>query len=362
MSVDLATLLAMTEALLARVAACDDAQELEQIRLSAFGRKGDFTQALKALGSLPADERPRLGEVINQARAQLTQALETRTQHVQALLRQAELQAEAIDVSLPAYAYAMGSIHPISQVIDEAVAIFTDMGFMLAEGPDIESDSLNFTALNFPDDHPARDMHDTFYVADSPSDEPMLLRTHTSPVQVRAMRAHGAPIRVIAPGRTYRSDHDMTHSPMFHQIEGVVLDRDINFAHLKGCLIDFCRCFFEIDDLPLRFRPSFFPFTEPSAEVDIGCQHKDGRLEIGAGQDWMEILGCGMMHPNVIKNGGLDPSEIQGFAFGFGVERLAMLKYGLPDLRPFFDGDQRWAKHYGFSPLEFPDPQRGLRV
>ena len=268
---------------------------------------------------------------------------------------------EALDVSLPAQSTPMGMLHPISQIIDEVSAIFATMGFAIAEGPDIESDALNFTALNFPHDHPAREMHDTFYMANSPEDQLMVLRTHTSPVQVRALRAEGAPIRVIAPGRTYRSDHDMTHSPMFHQIEGLVIDEETHFAHLKGCLSDFCRAFFELNDVPLRFRPSFFPFTEPSAEVDIGCSHDHGCLIIGARADWMEILGCGMVHPNVIKSGGLDPERYQGFAFGLGIERLAMLKYGMPDLRLFFDGDPHWTRHYGFAPLEFPTLSRGLR-
>lgn len=338
-----------------------DPAALEKLRVEALGRKGVLTLALKALGTLPAEERPKAGQVINEYKTQVQAAIDAQIVKLQTRGREARMASEALDVSLPATSRTMGMLHPISQVIDEVSAIFATMGFSLAEGPDIESDELNFTALNFPHDHPAREMHDTFYMADSPEDKPMLLRTHTSPVQVRALRAEGAPIRVIAPGRTYRSDHDITHSPMFHQVEGMVIDEQTHFAHLKGCLHDFCRAFFELNALPMRFRPSFFPFTEPSAEVDIGCSRKDGRLTIGDGGDWMEILGCGMMHPNVIKNGGLDPARYQGFAFGIGIERLAMLKYGMPDLRPFFDGDPTWSQHYGFPPLEFPSLSRGLR-
>ena len=339
-----------------------DLDTLERCRIKALGKKGLVSLALKGLGSLPADRRKDVGATINLTRDELTTAIENRRGQLEVVARAAAMASEALDVSLPPLMNPPGRLHPITQVIDEASAIFAAMGFRLAEGPDIESDALNFTALNFPPDHPAREMHDTFYIADPPEDGPMVLRTHTSPVQIRAMMADGAPIRVIAPGRTYRSDHDMTHSPMFHQIEGMVIDEQTNFTHLKGCLYDFCRAFFELDDVPLRFRPSFFPFTEPSAEVDIACTFENGRLEIGAGGQWMEILGCGMTHPNVIRNGGLDPTRYQGFAFGLGVERLAMLKYGMPDLRPFFYGDGEWTRHYGAQALEFPTLSRGLRV
>lgn len=347
--------------LLAVIEEAEDAASLEQFRLEALGRKGIITAALKSLGTLPAEIRRSVGQEINAHKNTLQQAIDARAEVLRHSEQDRRMKAEALDVSLPPYRESAGKLHPISQVIAEVTAIFADMGFRVAEGPDIESDELNFTALNFPPDHPAREMHDTFYMANSPEDQPMVLRTHTSPVQVRALRKYGAPIRVIAPGRTYRSDHDMTHSPMFHQIEGVMIDESTHFAHLKGCLYDFCRAFFELDDVPLRFRPSFFPFTEPSAEVDIGCAHKGGRLIIGAGADWMEILGCGMMHPNVIASGGLDPEKYQGFAFGLGVERLAMLKYGMPDLRPFFDGEPHWSRHYGFAALETPTLARGLR-
>ncbi len=348
--------------LLEAIAVADDAAGLEKIRLEALGRKGIITAALKSLGGLPPEARRSVGQEINSHKTTLQNAIEAKAEILHTAERDARMKAEALDVSLPPQRVIAGKLHPISQVIAEVTAIFADMGFSVAEGPDIESDELNFTALNFPPDHPAREMHDTFYMADSPEEAPMVLRTHTSPVQVRALREYGAPIRVIAPGRTYRSDHDMTHSPMFHQIEGVMIDKSTHFAHLKGCLHDFCRAFFELDNVPLRFRPSFFPFTEPSAEVDIGCSRQDGRLIIGSGADWMEILGCGMMHPNVIASGGLDPAEYQGFAFGMGVERLAMLKYGMPDLRPFFDGEPHWTRHYGFPALETPSPARGLRI
>jgi len=263
-------------------------------------------------------------------------------------------------VTLPVRAERAGHLHPISQTIDEIVAIFADMGFVLAEGPDVEDDFHNFTALNFPPGHPARDMHDTFYLPDRADGSRMLLRTHTSPVQVRSMLSLKPPIRVICPGRTFRSDYDMTHTPMFHQVEGLVIDETTTMAHLKGCLVEFCRTFFDVDDLPLRFRPSFFPFTEPSAEVDIGCSRKGGELKLGNYGDWLEILGCGMVHPNVLSACGIDPQRYQGFSFGMGIERIAMLKYGIPDLRTFFDADLRWLRHYGFLPLDMPSLARGL--
>jgi phenylalanyl-tRNA synthetase alpha chain len=254
---------------------------------------------------------------------------------------------------------AMGRIHPISQTIDEIIAIFGEMGFVVAEGPHIEDDFYNFTALNIPPEHPARQEHDTFYLPERADGSRLVLRTHTSPVQVRTMLKQKPPIRIIVPGRTFRCDHDATHSPMFHQVEGLVIDRTTHMGHLKGCLIEFCRAFFDVDDLPVRFRPSYFPFTEPSAEVDIGCSREGGELKIGAGGSWLEILGSGMVHPQVLRNCGIDPDEYQGFAFGMGIERVAMLKYGIPDLRTMYDSDIRWLRHYGFVPLDIPSPVRG---
>ncbi|MBE9554093.1 MAG: phenylalanine--tRNA ligase subunit alpha, partial [Proteobacteria bacterium] len=282
---------------------------------------------------------------------------------------EAQLAAETVDVTLSARPEAEGRLHPISQTLDELVAILGEMGFSIAEGPDIEDDFHNFTALNIPPEHPARQMHDTFYLPERQDGSRMVLRTHTSPVQIRAMQAatakkdgSGMPLRIIAPGRTYRCDSDMTHTPMFHQVEGLIVDKTgrIHMGHLKGCLIEFVRAYFEIADVPVRFRPSYFPFTEPSAELDIGCTRKGGELKIGAGDDWLEILGCGMVNPKVLAACGINPAEYQGFAFGIGIERLAMLKYGIPDLRTFFDADLRWLKHYGFLPLEVPTLFRGL--
>ena len=272
----------------------------------------------------------------------------------------AKLAAERVDVTLPARPEADGRIHPISQTIDEVVAIFGEMGFSIAEGPDIEDDFHNFTALNIPPEHPARQMHDTFYFPEKPDGSRLLLRTHTSPVQLRTMEGTKPPLRIIVPGRTFRSDSDMTHTPMFHQVEGLVIDEHSHMGHLKGCLIEFCRTYFEVPDVPVRFRASHFPFTEPSAEMDIGCSRAGGELKIGAGDDWLEILGCGMVHPRVLQNCGIDPAKYQGFAFGMGIERIAMLKYGIPDLRTFFDADLRWLRHYGFVPLETPSLVGGL--
>ncbi|MDH3703998.1 MAG: phenylalanine--tRNA ligase subunit alpha, partial [Alphaproteobacteria bacterium] len=273
---------------------------------------------------------------------------------------EASLTGEMLDVTLPVRPERQGLLHPISQTVDEVIAILGEMGFTVAEGPDIEDDFHNFTALNIPPEHPARQMHDTFYLPEKPDGSRMVLRTHTSPVQIRTMENTEPPIRVIAPGRTYRCDSDITHTPMFHQVEGLVIDKSVHFGHLKGCLMDFCSAYFEVPDLPLRFRPSFFPFTEPSAEVDIGCSRDGGTLKIGAGDDWLEILGCGMVHPNVLNACGIDSAEYQGFAFGMGIERLAMLKYGIPDLRTFFESDLRWLRHYGFLSLETPSLLRGL--
>jgi phenylalanyl-tRNA synthetase alpha chain len=297
---------------------------------------------------------------VNQLKDEVSAALETRRADLAGADLARRLAAERVDLTLPAPPERAGKIHPISQTIDEAIAIFGEMGFTLAEGPDIEDDFHNFTALNFPPGHPAREMHDTFYLPTKPDGSRLLLRTHTSPVQVRTMRRDKPPIRIIAPGRTYRSDSDQTHTPMFHQIEALVIDEATHMGHLRGCISAFVNAYFEQDNVPVRFRPSFFPFTEPSAEVDIGCSRKGGELKIGAGDDWLEILGCGMVHPNVLRACGIDPERYQGFAFGMGIERIAMLKYGIPDLRTFFDGDLRWLDHYGFAPLDVPSLITGL--
>ena len=348
--------------LLAQVDAADSAEALEAIRVSALGKKGAITDAMKGLGALDPEARKARGAELNAIKDALASRIEARKAAFQDAALEARLKAEAQDMSLPARPYSVGRLHPISQTLDEIVAIFGAMGFAVAEGPDIEDDFHNFTALNIPPEHPARQMHDTFYLrdADGNPDLGMVLRTHTSPVQVRTMQTVTPPIRIIAPGRTYRSDSDMTHTPMFHQVEGLIIDKTTHFGHLKGVLEDFCAAYFEVPNVPLRFRPSYFPFTEPSAEVDIGCSRKGGELTIGAGDSWLEILGCGMVHPNVLKACGLDPAEWQGFAFGMGIERIAMLKYGIPDLRTFFDADLRWLKHYGFVPLEVATVERGL--
>jgi len=346
--------------ILERIAAATSLEALEEVRVAALGRRGSVTEAMKGLGALAPPERKAAGQALNALKDEAAAALEAR----KAALADAELDrrlaSERIDVTLPPRPEAQGRIHPVSQTMDELMAIFGEMGFAVAEGPDIEDDFHNFTALNIPETHPARQMHDTFYLAPAPDGRAMLLRTHTSPVQIRTMMAVPPPHRIIAPGRTYRCDSDMTHTPMFHQVEGLVIDRAIHMGHLKGCLEDFCRAYFEVDDLPLRFRPSYFPFTEPSCEVDIGCSRAAGALRIGAGEDWLEILGAGMVHPNVLANCGLDAAEWQGFAFGMGVERVAMLKYGIPDLRTFFDSDVRWLRHYGFGCLDQPSLVRGL--
>ncbi|MBN8530934.1 MAG: phenylalanine--tRNA ligase subunit alpha [Alphaproteobacteria bacterium] len=329
--------------------------ELEEVRVAFLGKKGRLTEIMKTLGTMSVEERKSFGAAVNLAKDELTQTIDARKAELEGFALDARLKQEKVDVTLPTRTRHEGRIHPVTQVIEEAVAIFGEMGFSVAEGPDIEDDYHNFEALNFPADHPARAMHDTFYLKGG-----KLLRTHTSPVQVRAMKKQKPPLRVLAPGSTFRCDSDMTHTPMFHQIEGLVIEKNIHMGHLKGCLIEFVKTFFEIDDLPVRFRASFFPFTEPSAEMDIGCSREGGTLKLGNGGDWLEILGCGMVHPNVLKACGLDPEEHQGFAFGMGVERLAMLKYGMPDLRAFFDNDIRWLTHYGFGALDIPSLIGGL--
>ena len=346
--------------LLSAIDSAGDLAALNEVRVSALGKKGRVTALMRGLGQMDAAERAVAGPAFNALKDKIADAVESR----RVALGDAELDAriaqEQIDVTLPIRPEAQGHIHPVSQVTDELVAIFADMGFSVAEGPDIEDDFHNFTALNIPPEHPARQMHDTFYLPEGPDGERKVLRTHTSPVQIRHMMNTPPPHRIIAPGRTYRSDSDITHTPMFHQVEGLVIDKSTHMGHLKGCLEEFMRVFFEVDDLRMRFRPSYFPFTEPSAEMDIGCQRKDGELRIGVGEDWLEILGCGMVHPKVLEYVGLDPAEYQGFAFGMGIDRIAMLKYGIPDLRAFFESDLRWLRHYGFVPLDVPNLAQGL--
>lgn len=341
--------------LLRLIKAAASLELLEQLRIGALGRKGSVTGLMKELRSLDAEARKARGAELNRLKEEVEAALAEAT----SALRNADLNRrlvdERVDITLPVDAETKGRIHPISQTIDELTAIFGAMGFTVAEGPHIEDDFHNFTALNIPPEHPARQEQDTFYLAGAATDgSRKLLRTHTSPVQIRTMLTEKPPIRIIVPGRTFRSDHDATHSPMFHQVEGLVIDRATHMGHLKGCLIEFCRAFFDMADLPVRFRPSYFPFTEPSAEVDIGCSREGGGLKIGAGADWLEILGCGMVHPKVLRACNIDPAEYQGFAFGMGIERIAMLKYGIPDLRTFYESDLRWLRHYGFLPLDVP--------
>ena len=345
---------ALKSELTAAIDGAGDLDALEAVRVAALGRKGSVTGLMKTLGQLDADERKAAGRAFNALKDEIAEAIEARRATLSASGLDARLAEEKIDVTLPVRPERRGCVHPISQTIDEVIAIFGEMGFTVAEGPDIEEDWYNFTALNIPQDHPARQEHDTFYINAEKEGRRMVLRTHTSPVQIRTMQSQKPPIRIIVPGRTYRSDHDATHSPMFHQVEGLVVDETSHMGHLKGCLMEFCRAFFGIDDLPVRFRPSYFPFTEPSAEVDIGCTREGGGLKIGAGDDWLEILGSGMVNPAVLENCGIDSTEYQGFAFGMGVERLAMLKYGIPDLRTFYDSDIRWLEHFGFAPLDVP--------
>jgi phenylalanyl-tRNA synthetase alpha chain len=345
---------------LARIAAASNAAGLDLVRVAALGKKGEITGHMKGLGALAPDARREAGQALNALKDEVAAAIAKREAELHGAAIDARLAAERIDVTLPARPDAAGRIHPVSQTIDELTAIFGEMGFSVAEGPDIEGDFYNFTALNIPPEHPARQAHDTFYLPPAADGSALVLRTHTSPVQIRTMQSVKPPIRIIVPGRTYRCDYDATHSPMFHQVEGLVVDETSHMGHLKGCLIEFCRAFFGIDDLPVRFRPSYFPFTEPSAEVDIGCSRAGGELKIGAGDDWLEILGCGMVHPKVLANCGIDPTRYQGFAFGMGIERIAMLKYGIPDLRTFYESDLRWLRHYGFMPLDLPSMTGGL--
>ena len=346
--------------LVASIAAADTLEALEALRVSVLGKKGRVSLMMRELGGMAPEERKTAGQALNLVKDAVAAAINARNTALSSAALDARLAAEAIDVSLPLRPETKARLHPLSRTIEEVVAIFAEMGFSVAEGPDIESDYYNFTALNIPEEHPARQEHDTFYLPPDSDGRRKVLRTHTSPVQIRTMEAAEPPIRIIVPGRTYRSDHDATHSPMFHQCEGLVIGDGIHMGHLKGCLIDFCRAFFGVDDLPVRFRPSYFPFTEPSAEVDIGCTRDGGGLKIGTGDDWLEILGSGMVNPRVLANCGYDPEKYQGFAFGMGIERIAMLKYGIPDLRTFYDSDLRWMRHYGFLPFDAPSVHAGL--
>ncbi len=339
-----------------------DEGSLEAARIAALGKKGAVSELLKTLGTMTPEERRDKGPLINGLKERITGAIAARKLMLKEAGLEARLGSETLDVTLPTRAGPtdIGRVHPITQVVDELTAIFADMGFSVAEGPDIETDDYNFTLLNFPLSHPARDMHDTFFFNPKPDGSRLLLRTHTSPVQVRTMMRQQPPIRVICPGRTYRIDSDQTHTPMFHQVEGLVIDNSAHLGHLKWILEEFCKAFFEVDRVKMRFRPSYFPFTEPSLEVDIQCRRDKGEIRFGDGDDWLEILGCGMVHPNVLRNCGLDPDAVQGFAWGMGIDRIAMLKYGMPDLRAFFEADMRWLAHYGFRPLDLPTLAGGL--
>ncbi|MFL6762904.1 MAG: phenylalanine--tRNA ligase subunit alpha [Sphingomicrobium sp.] len=351
----------MSDALLNRIAAAEDLQDLDSVRVSLLGKSGEITAKLKLLGAMDPDVRAAEAPKIHALREQVTNAIADRKAALEAAELERKLATEKIDLSLPAPESASGTVHPVSQVMDELAEIFADLGFSVAEGPEIETQWYNFSALNMPENHPARAMQDTFYLEPRDGEtEARVLRTHTSPVQIRAMEKHGAPLYVIAPGRVYRSDSDATHTPMFHQVEGLVVDKGITLGHLKWTLETFLTAFFERDDVVLRMRPSYFPFTEPSAEVDVGWSIEKGRRVVGGQQGWMEVLGSGMVHPRVIANCGLDPDEWQGFAFGCGIDRLAMLKYGMDDLRAFFDGDIRWLKHYGFRSLDVPTLSGGV--
>lgn len=354
---DLATLEAE---IVSAVQASADLAGLDAVRVTVLGKSGSISALLKGLGSMGPDERREQGPLINGLRDRVQAALTERKTALEAAALDAQLAAERLDLTLPAPPRRRGSVHPTMQVMDEMTAIFAEMGFAVADGPDIEDDFHNFTALNFPPKHPARETHDTFFFSPNEAGERMLLRTHTSPVQIRTMVSQAPPIRIIAPGRTYRKDSDQTHTPMFHQVEGLVIDRNIHMGHLKWTLETFVGRFFETSDVVTRFRPHHFPFTEPSAELDVQCDRTGGELKVGQGSSWLEVLGCGMVHPNVIKNCGLDPDEWQGFAFGMGVDRLAMLKYGVPDLRDMFASDVRWLAHYGFSPFAAPSAAGGL--
>jgi len=334
-----------------------DINQVNQIKTELFGKNGLISSQFKNIGSVAETERKKFAADLNFIKDELQDLINSKVNEIETAEINEKLAKEKVDITLPERSFVQGKIHPVSQTIDEISSIFSEIGFSVEEGPDVENEYYNFTALNTPDNHPARDMHDTFYLDEN---KEFLLRTHTSPVQIRTMLKEKPPYKIIAPGRTYRSDSDQTHAPMFHQVEGLHIDKDINMGHLKGCLNYFIKEFFEVDKIKMRFRPSHFPFTEPSAEVDIGYEIKDGKIVIGEGDKWLEILGCGMVHPNVLKNAKVDPLNYQGYAFGIGIDRLAMLKYGINDLRAFFECDYRWLNHYGFDPLDVPTSYRGL--
>ena len=344
------------------IADASDESSLEDLRVQAVGKKGEISLQMRSLGKMTPEERQLAGPALNTLKDEVNSALLARRSSLADAALEERLKSEWLDVTLPSRTERQGSIHPISQVWEEVTAIFADLGFGVAEGPQIESDWYNFDALNIPGHHPARAEMDTFYTYRAEDDDrpPHVLRTHTSPVQIRSMEKMGAPLRIICPGRVYRADYDQTHTPMFHQVEGLAVDTDISMANLKWCLEEFVKAFFEVDSVELRFRASHFPFTEPSAEVDIRCSWSGGQLKVGEGDDWMEILGSGMVHPKVLEAGGIDPQKYQGFAFGLGIDRIAMLKYGIPDLRAFFDSDLRWLRHYGFLALDKPGLISGL--
>ena len=332
-------------------------ESVNQIKTELFGKNGAISNLFKKIGSISSDDRKKFASDLNFIKEELQDKINIKLQEIETKEINSKLENEKIDITLPERDIKLGKIHPVSQVIDEISSIFSEIGFSIEEGPDVENEHYNFTALNTPDNHPARDMHDTFYLDNN---KELLLRTHTSPVQIRTMLNGKPPFKIIAPGRTYRSDSDQTHSPMFHQVEGLHIDKDINMGHLKGCLNYFIKEFFEVDKIQMRFRPSHFPFTEPSAEVDIGYELKNGKIIIGEGDKWLEILGCGMVHPNVLKNVNVNPDKYQGYAFGIGIDRLGLLKYGINDLRAFFETDYRWLNHFGFDPLDVPSNYRGL--
>jgi phenylalanyl-tRNA synthetase alpha chain len=346
--------------ILASIADAADEAALEIVRVAALGKKGSVSELLKTLGGMSPDERRENGPLFNGLRDRVGEAIASRKAVLAGAQLDARLALERVDVTLPIRPENAGTIHPVSQVLDEITAIFADLGFAVAEGPDVEYDDYNFTRLNIPPDHPARQMHDTFYLAPQADGSRHVLRTHTSPVQVRTMLAQKPPIRVIVPGRTYRRDSDATHTPMFHQLEALVIDENTNLGHLKWVVEQFCAAFFEVESVTLRARPSFFPFTEPSVEWDMNCDRSGGQIKFGTGNDWLELGGSGMVHPRVLEMNGIDPERYQGFAFGFGVDRMAMLKYGAPDLRPFFESDLRWLRHFGFAALDLPTLDGGL--
>ena len=340
-----------------KISSVKSKEDLQSLKTEFFGKSGQVTSQFKSLATLSEDKRKEFASSLNKLKDELTNELEKKFIELEKIEINEKLKGEKVDVTLPIRPYQKGKIHPVSQVIDEISSIFSEIGFSIAEGPDVETEYNNFTALNTPDNHPARDMHDTFYLEEN---KKILLRTHTSPVQIRTMLNEKPPYKIIVPGRTYRCDSDQTHAPMFHQLEGLHVDKDITMSHLKGCLDYFIKEFFEVKNVKMRFRPSHFPFTEPSAEVDIGYTIENDKIVIGEGDKWLEILGCGMVHPNVLKNVKVDPTKYQGFAFGMGIDRLAMLKYGINDLRAFFESDYRWLNHFGFDPLDVPTNYKGL--